>query len=63
MDDFINVAKTSDLAEDETMMVEVGDKRIVLSNIGGRFYAIGQVCPHAETVHHSNNSLCKGESA
>jgi nitrite reductase/ring-hydroxylating ferredoxin subunit len=48
MDDFIKVAKTSDLAEDETMMVEVGEKRIVLSNIGGKFYAIGEVCPHAE---------------
>ena len=36
MDDFVKVAKTSDLAEDETMLVEVGDERIVLSNIGGK---------------------------
>ena len=48
MDDFVKVAKTSDLAEDDTMLVEVGDERIVLSNIGGSFYAIGEVCTHAE---------------
>lgn len=48
MDDFVKVAKTSDLAEDETMLVEVGDERIVLSNIGGMLYAIGEVCTHVE---------------
>ncbi len=48
MDDFVKVAKTSDLAEDEIMLVEVGDERIVLSNIEGSFYAIGEVCTHAE---------------
>ena len=44
MDDFVRVAKMSDLAEDEIMLVEVGDERIVLSNIGGNFFAIGEVC-------------------
>ena len=48
MDEFVKVAKTSDLSEDEIMLVEVGDERILLSNIGGSFYAIGEVCPHAE---------------
>ena len=48
MYEFIRVAKTSDLAENETMLVEVGDERIVLSNIEGSFYAIGEVCTHAE---------------
>ena len=48
MDDFVRVAKTSDLAENEIMLVEVGDARIVLSNIEGSFYAIGEVCTHAE---------------
>ena len=48
MDDFVKVAKTSDLADDETMLVEVEAERIVLSNIGGSFYAIGEVCTHAE---------------
>ena len=48
MDDFVKVAKTSDLADDDIMLVEVGDERIVLSNIGGSFYAIGDVCTHAD---------------
>ena len=48
MDEFVKVAKITDLSEEEIMLVEVGDERIVLSNIGGSFYAIGEVCPHAE---------------
>ena len=48
MDEFVSVTKTSDLPEGEIMLVEVGDERILLSNISGSFYAIGEVCPHAE---------------
>lgn len=48
MDDFVTVAKTCDLSEGEVMLVVVGDERIALSNIGGSFYAIGEVCTHAE---------------
>ncbi len=48
MDDFVSVAKTSDLSDGEIMLVEVGDERIALSRIDGSFYAIGEVCPHAE---------------
>ncbi len=48
MDDFVGVAKTSDLSDGEIMLVEVGDERIALSRIDGSFYAIGEVCPHAE---------------
>ncbi len=48
MDDFVSVAKTSDLSDGEVMLVEIGDERIALSRINGSFYAIGEVCPHAE---------------
>ena len=48
MDDFVSVAKTTDLSDGEIMLVEVGDERIALSRIDGSFYAIGEVCPHAE---------------
>ena len=48
MDDFVSVAKTSDLSDGEVMLVEVGEERIALSKIDGSFYAIGEVCPHAE---------------
>ena len=48
MDDFVSVAKASDLSDGEIMLVEVGDERIALSRIDGSFYAIAEVCPHAE---------------
>ena len=48
MDDFVSVAKTSDLSDGEIMLVEVGDERIALSRIDGSFYAIAEVCSHAE---------------
>ena len=48
MDDFVKVAKTSDLADGEIMLAEVGDERILLSNVEAQFYAIGEVCTHAE---------------
>ena len=48
MDDFVSVAKTSDLSDGEIMLVEVDDERIALSRIDGSFYAIAEVCPHAE---------------
>jgi nitrite reductase/ring-hydroxylating ferredoxin subunit len=48
MQDFVRVASASDLPEGEMMLVEIGDERIVLSNLGGEFYAIGEVCTHAE---------------
>lgn len=47
MENFNRLAKTSDLPEGEIMLVEVGDERILLSNVGGDFYAIGEVCTHA----------------
>lgn len=48
MDEFVKVAKITDLSEEEIMLVEIGEERIVLSNIDGSFYAIGEVCTHAE---------------
>ena len=48
MENFTRVAGTSDLADGEIMLVEVDDDRILLSNVEGEFYAIGEVCSHAE---------------
>ena len=48
MEDFVKVAQTAALAEGEIMLVEVGGERILLSNVDGSFYAIGEVCSHAE---------------
>ena len=44
---FLVVAKCSDVAPGRSMLVEMGNNRILLSNVDGDFYAIGEACPHA----------------
>ena len=46
MVEFIKVAKTSDLAPGEKMLVEYDDEDVGLFNIGGEYYAISDVCTH-----------------
>ena len=48
MEGFVRVADTSDLSDGEIMLVEVDEERIPLSNVEGNFYAIAEVCTHAE---------------
>ena len=40
------VCRTGDIPEGNMKGVEAGDKEILVANIGGRFYAIGNRCPH-----------------
>ena len=47
MENFVKVAKTTDLSEGQIMQVEIGRQYMVLSNVGGQFYAIGEECSHA----------------
>ncbi len=46
MSDFIKVAKTSDLAPGDKMLVEYNEEDVGLFNIEGEFYAISDVCTH-----------------
>lgn len=46
MTQFIKVAKTSDLAPGEKILVEYDDEDVGLFNIEGQFYAISDVCTH-----------------
>jgi 3-phenylpropionate/trans-cinnamate dioxygenase ferredoxin subunit len=46
MAEFIKVAKTSDLAPGEKILVEYEDEDVGLFNIDGEFYAISDVCTH-----------------
>lgn len=46
MTHFIKVAKTSDLAPGEKMLVEYQDEDVGLFNLNGQFYAISDVCTH-----------------
>src|SRR5262245_39831035 len=43
---FVTVVKTDDLQPGQGKLVEVNHKRIALFNVGGRYYAIDDVCPH-----------------
>ena len=46
MAEFVKVAKISDLAPGEKMLVEHDDDDVGLFNIGGEFFAISDVCTH-----------------
>ena len=46
MSEFIKVAKTSDLAPGEKMLVEYDEDDVGIFNINGEFYAISDVCTH-----------------
>jgi nitrite reductase/ring-hydroxylating ferredoxin subunit len=42
--DFIEIAPVSELPSGERLFVDVGDKPIVVFNIAGQMFAIGDVC-------------------
>jgi nitrite reductase (NADH) small subunit len=46
MSEFIKVAKTSDLASGQGMVVEVEGRAIALFNVNGEYFALDNICPH-----------------
>jgi 3-phenylpropionate/trans-cinnamate dioxygenase ferredoxin component len=46
MNDFLPVAKTSDVPDPGTMLVEVGERLVALIHAAGHFYALDDVCTH-----------------
>jgi 3-phenylpropionate/trans-cinnamate dioxygenase ferredoxin subunit len=46
MSDFLPVAKLSEVADPGSMLVEVGDRLVVLIHAAGHFYALDDVCTH-----------------
>ena len=42
----VPLAHTSDLREGEMKEVAAGETRILLARVGGKFHAVGAVCPH-----------------
>ena len=46
MGEFVSVAKASETPAGTISVHEVGDLRIALCNVNGRFYAIDDVCTH-----------------
>jgi 3-phenylpropionate/trans-cinnamate dioxygenase ferredoxin subunit len=43
---FVNVASTSELKPDEMKAVNVNGKPVLLVNLNGTYYAIGNTCTH-----------------
>jgi len=44
--DFIEIAPVAELPSGERLFVEIADKPIVIFNIAGTLFAIGDVCTH-----------------
>ncbi|HUI24432.1 MAG TPA: non-heme iron oxygenase ferredoxin subunit [Nitrososphaerales archaeon] len=49
MGDFVPAMKVSDLAEGALSAVDLRDRHILLSRIGGELYAVSGTCTHEET--------------
>ena len=43
---YLEIAPESELSNGERMFVDIGDTPIVIFNIAGKLYAIGDVCTH-----------------
>lgn len=46
MTDFVPVAKTSEIPDPGTLLVEVGERLVVLIHLAGHFYALDDICTH-----------------
>ncbi len=46
--EFSSVGRADDLAPGEMKMVEVGGEEVLIANLDGNFYAVSDVCTHAE---------------
>lgn len=44
--EFVEIAPVSELPNGERLFVDLGDKPVVIFNIAGQFFAIGDVCTH-----------------
>ena len=44
--DFVRVAKASDIPDPGKQIVEVEDRLVVIFHVGGKFYALDDVCTH-----------------
>ena len=44
--EYVEIAPASELPNGELLFVEVADRPIVIFNIAGQFFAIGDVCTH-----------------
>ena len=52
---FVKVAKVCDLAEGGMVAVLVGDTEVLLARVQGQYYAISNVCSHADAWLHQGD--------
>jgi nitrite reductase (NADH) small subunit len=45
-DDYVTAARVGDVAPGTGKAVVVGEREIALFNVGGRYYALDNTCPH-----------------
>ena len=45
-EEYIEVAKTSQIDDGQLMHIEISDKEILIANINGKFYAMDDRCSH-----------------
>ncbi len=57
MGDCHTVCRVGELADGKGLGVRVGEKLIAVFNVGGKYFAIDDVCPHMGA------SLCEGDVA
>jgi 3-phenylpropionate/trans-cinnamate dioxygenase ferredoxin component len=55
--EFVRIAYTSELVPGQMKCVQVEGRHILLANVGGEYYAIGNRCTHR------GGSLCEGSLA
>lgn len=46
MTEFVQVAKTSDIPDPSKLLVEVGERLVVVIHAVGRYYALDDICTH-----------------
>jgi 3-phenylpropionate/trans-cinnamate dioxygenase ferredoxin subunit len=46
MSDFVAAAKTSEIPDPGSMLVEVGERLVVLIHAAGHYYALDDICTH-----------------
>jgi 3-phenylpropionate/trans-cinnamate dioxygenase ferredoxin subunit len=46
MSDFVRVASTSEIPERKMKKVILGSQQVLVANVKGKYYAIGNVCTH-----------------
>ena len=66
--EFVEIAPASELSTGERLFVDLGDKPIVIFNIAGQMFAIGDVCAHddgplGDGVIEDHNIVCPRHGA